>query len=89
MNIIFYNIASIVISILVVFYSINLYKLKKICFGVLSNVLSVLLLAAGVVGFIIKEEYDFIVIIVMLVLCLLMVCVYVFSAKKKKDENSN
>ncbi|MBO5711319.1 MAG: hypothetical protein J6R47_00635 [Acholeplasmatales bacterium] len=86
MEIIFYNIVSIITSVLVVIYSINLYKLKKIVYAIASNVLSVLLLATGIVGFIVPKEYEFIVIMAMLVLCILMVCIYVFSAKKKKDK---
>jgi hypothetical membrane protein len=86
MSIIFYNIVSIITAILVVLYSVNLYKCKKVLFGIASNILSALLLATGIVGFIVPENYEFIVIMVMLVLCLGMVCIYVFSAKKKKDK---
>lgn len=86
MEIIFYNIVSIIASVLVVIYSVNLFKIKKLVLGILSNVLAACLLATGILGFMVPEKYEFIVIMVMLVLSLGVILIYVLAAKNKKQE---
>lgn len=86
MEIIFYNIVSIIASVLVVIYSVNLFKIKKLVLGILSNLLAACLLATGILGFMVPENYEFIVIMVMLVLSLGVILIYVLAAKNKKQE---
>ncbi len=90
MSIIFYNIISFLLGAFILFYGIfSFSKFKNILSLCLSIIHSILLIACGIVGFIINENYSYIIIIIMAVLAIsyiLILMLYDRKVQAKKNE---
>jgi len=88
----FYNIASILVGILLIGFGImTLIKKKKILFSILTFVHSALFIGFGILGFfLMNTEYEFMTILAMLAFTLTFLIVMLTLYKKepkKKDDN--
>ena len=82
---IFYNIVSIVVgTILLAFFSYQIYKNKKLAFGILGIVLGILFIGLGVFGFFLPKDYEFITVLGMLALTVIMILILLLSKKEKE-----
>ena len=82
---IFYNIVSIVVgTILLAFFSYQIYKNKKLAFGILGIVLGILFIRLGVFGFFLPKDYEFITVLGMLALTVIMILILLLSKKEKE-----
>ena len=81
---IFYNVISLILGIMICAYSfMSFTKEKKILLLSLGILHSLLLIASGVVGFIIPEDYSYIIIICMFTFTISYILVLVFLDKSK------
>ena len=84
---IFYNVASLILGIMICAYSfMSFTKEKKILLLSLGILHSLLLIASGVVGFIITEDYSYIIIICMFTFTISYILVLVFLDKSKDSK---
>jgi len=82
---IFYNIVSIVVgTILLAFFSYQIYKNKKLAFGILGIVFGILFIGLGVFGFFLPKDYEFITVLGMLALTVIMILILLLSKKEKE-----
>ena len=84
---IFYNVVSLILGIMICAYSfMSFTKEKKILLLSLGILHSLLLIASGVVGFIIPEDYSYIIIICMFTFTISYILVLVFLDKSKDSK---
>lgn len=89
MNNVFYNIASILIGLGLIFYGVTNLKKSKRLLGILTFVHSGLFLFFGIFGFFLPEEYESISVLAMLAFCITMVlCIVILSKSEKKDKTT-
>ena len=90
MEIIFYNILSIVIGPILIYFGIfSIVKKKKLLFGILTLIHAVLFVGFGIFGFLLPEEYkdySFIVILAMLAVTLTEIICFVLLYKKEETK---
>ncbi len=90
MEIIFYNILSIVIGTILIYFGIfSIVKKKKLLFGILTLIHAVLFVGFGIFGFLLPEEYkdySFIVILAMLAFTLTEIICFVLLYKKEETK---
>lgn len=90
MGIIFYNITSIVIGLLLIYFGIfSIIKKKKLLFGILTLVNSLFFIGFGIFGFFLPEEYEqysFIVILAMLAFSIIEIIVFILLYKKEEPK---
>lgn len=80
----FYNIASIVIGVFLLIFSImTIYKKKLKLFGILGIIHSALFVFFGIWGFFLPKDYMFITVLGMLALCITMTIVILLLYKKE------
>ena len=81
---IFYNVSSLLLGIMIFFYGVMSYtKGKNVLILSLAILHSILLIASGIVGFIIPEDYSYIIIICMFTFTLSYILVLIFLDKNK------
>lgn len=85
---IFYNSFSILLGILLLVFSILTIKnKKKVLFGIIAIIISVLYVTLGIGGFFLPKEYEFITVLGMLALCIIMlICLLTLYKKDKTDK---
>lgn len=84
----FYNIVSIGIRIILIcFGSINLRK-NRISFTILTYIHSLLFLTAGIGGFFLPQQYQYITILAMLAFCITMAISLLTLKKKPKEKKA-
>jgi len=89
MNNVFYNIASILIGLGLIYYGIANIKKSKKLLAVLVFIHSGLFLFFGIFGFFLPEEYESISVLAMLAFCITMVlCILLLSKSEKKDKTT-
>lgn len=92
MKILFYNIASILLGLLLIYYAIvTIVKNKKTLFGSLSLGVAALFIGFGIFGFVLPEEYgnySFIVVLGML-LCTIIEILLFLTLNKKEPVKRN
>ena len=79
---ILYSVISIVMSLVLIYSSIGMYKEKMIKYGAIIDGLSLVLLVLAIFGFIINEDYHKCLIFSMLAIVIILVFVYYISNKK-------
>ena len=89
LNNIFYNIASILIGLGLIYYGISNLKKSKLLLGVLTLIHCALFLFFGIFGFFLPENYESISVLAMLAFCITMVlCIMLLSKSEKKDKTT-
>jgi hypothetical protein len=90
MEIIFYNILSITIGTILIYFGIaTILKKKKLLFGILTLIHAVLFIGFGIFGFLLPEEYknySFIVILAMLAFSLTEIICFLLLYKKEEKK---
>ena len=88
MTIIFYNICSITIGLLLIYFGIfSIVKMKKVLFAILTFVHALLFIGFGIFGFCLPkefEEYSFIVILAMLAFSITEILCFILLGKTEK-----
>lgn len=82
----FYNIMSIIIGVILIFFSISNLKKSRVLLFAISLLHAGLFLLAGIGGFFMPKEYQYITILAMLALCITMGITLLLV---KKDTNTD
>lgn len=84
---IFYNIVSILIGLILIYFAFSCLKKKNVALPVLSFIHSVLFLLAGIGGFFLPSNYKYITIFAMLAFCITMlICLLILKQNNKSNE---
>ena len=83
---ILYNILSILMGVFLIYTTIGMYKDKIIKASISMDILSVMLIVIGILGFIVEEEYYKYLIFSMLFIVIALVFIYLFTLKKTKKQ---
>lgn len=83
---ILYNIFSILMGVFLIYTTIGMYKDKIIKASISMDILSVMLIVIGILGFIVEEEYYKYLIFSMLFIVIALVFIYLFTLKKTKKQ---
>ncbi len=88
MSLLFYNIASISLGVIILIYNIiSFARFKRVLVFLLGIMHSLLLLGGGITGFFIPEDYSYIIIIALLVIAISYILVLIFIDKKREKRN--
>ena len=82
---ILYSVISIIMSLVLIYSSIGMYKEKLHKHAISIDILSIILLGLSVLGFILDEDYHQYLIFSMLGVVIVLVMIYYFSTKKNPN----
>jgi hypothetical protein len=83
---ILYSVISIIMSLVLIYSSIGMYKDKMIKHGLAIDGLSLILLALSILGFVLEEDYHKYLIFSMLGIVIILVFIYYLSNKKNPNK---
>lgn len=89
---IFYNIISILVGLILVYFGVSNIKNSKKLFSVLTLIHALLFLGFGITGFFLPKEYQYITVLSMLAFCITMGITILVLKKplyKKEDKNTH